>query len=91
MNEVTRIGRPEVPSTSVSIANPAAATTSPPAITNAGRARFAIAGVSIEPTMKVMPNGIVQRPASSGESPSTSCKYWPMKTKMPNATSVPSV
>ncbi len=37
-------------------------------------------GVTLEPTMNAAVQGSVQRPASSGDSPSTSCRYWARKT-----------
>jgi hypothetical protein len=77
---------PEVPSTRVSIAKPTAASARPPAITNAGRTRRTASGASIEPAMSPPEEGTVHRPATRGESPSTSCRYCAMKRNIPAIT-----
>ena len=88
---VTRTARSGAAVDRVSTAKPTAARREPPAITKAGRTRRTITGVSIEPTMNPAAEGTVHSPASNGDSPSTSCRYWAMKTQAPNATKKASV
>jgi hypothetical protein len=45
----------------------------------------------MEPTTNEPNEGRVQRPATSGDSPRTSCRYWKMKKNVPNRTRMPSV
>src|SRR6266568_2147787 len=85
---VTRTASPaarSVPS-SVSSPKPTAASPSPPAITNPGRTRLASTGVSMEPRMNPAEAGSIHRPAASGDSPNTSCRYWAMNSNAPNPT-----
>ena len=76
----TTTAGPEEPPTWVSTTKPAAAMTRPTAIMVAGRTRRAIIGDTMDPTTNPTANGIDHRPAASGESPSTNCRYWAMKT-----------
>ena len=59
--------------------NPAAASTSPRTITRRAPQCRASRGASSEPAVKHTDHGMVARPACSGVSPSTSCRYWVMK------------
>ena len=68
---VTTSPRPPAPSTSVVSANPQAPSSSPPAMTYDGRKRAASAGAASEPIAITMFVGSIQRPAASGERPST--------------------
>ena len=65
----------------VSTASPTAAIASPPPITYAGRTRCTIRGARFDPTMKPIAEGTDQRPACSGDSPTTSCRYWATNRK----------
>ena len=80
---LTTVASPSSPLTWASNTKPAAASTSPAAITEAGRLRRTNSGVSSEPTMKPAADGSVQRPASKGDNPSTSWRYWAMNTADP--------
>ena len=82
----TIVPTPEETPTRVSTQNPAAARTRPAAISGAGRNRRARTGVTSEPRMNPNDHGSVQSPDSSGERPSTICRYWATKMKAPNAT-----
>ncbi len=88
---VTRTASPEAASTWVSSPTPTAASVSPPAITNAGRMWRTSSGVSMDPRMTPPPEGTVHRPARSGDSPSTSCRYCTMNSKAPKVTKKPRV
>jgi hypothetical protein len=46
-----------------------------------GRNRWMILGATTEPTMKPIADGSDQSAATSGDSPSTSWRYWLMKRK----------
>ncbi len=74
----------------LSTAKPAAESSSPPAITSAGRIALTSRAVSIAPATNPSDDGSDQRPASSGDMPSTSCRYWAMKRNRPNAAKNPS-
>ena len=49
-------------------------------VRRAGR-RGTIRGAAFEPTMKPIADGTDQRPASSGDRPRTSCRYWATNRK----------
>jgi hypothetical protein len=72
----------------VSIANPAAATTSPHAIRDAGLTRLTSGGVRLEPAMNASDHGSVHSPAMNGDRPSTSWRYCGRKRKPPNITRI---
>ena len=67
--------------TSVSMPSPTAPSTSPPAITYAGRTRRTIRAVRFELMMNPTASGSDHRPAASGDSPSTSCRNWATNRK----------
>ena len=81
--------RSSVPSTPVSIARPTAPIARPAPITYAGRTRRRIQGATWDPTMKPTADGNDHRPASSGDSPSTSWRYCATNRKYPNAMKMP--
>jgi hypothetical protein len=70
----------------VSRPKPTAASASPPAITSPGRTRRPSSGVSIDPTTNPAEAGSIHRPAASGDSPSTSCRYCATNSNVPNPT-----
>src|SRR3954470_14622374 len=84
----TTMGRPEMRSISASATNPAEAMTRPTAIRKAGGTRRARTGDNMEPNTKPMANGVDHKPALNGERPSTSCRYWAMKTYDPKTAKV---
>ena len=65
--------------------------TRPTPIMKAGRTRRAITGDNMDPTTNPTANGIDHSPAFIGERPSTSCRYWAMKTYGPNTAKVASM
>src|SRR6188474_1131755 len=76
-------------STCVSTAKPTVMMTSPTHISAAGGNRRASIGTIIEPATNDTNDGSDHKPAWSGESPRTSCRYWAMKTNDPKKAKVP--
>ena len=79
----TRIARSALgdPPTWVRTPRPTAANPRPAPITKAGRTRRRIRGARLDPTMNPTADGSDHSPASSGDSPSTSWRYWATNKK----------
>ena len=60
----------------------------PPLIRYAGRTRLTIRGAAWEPMTNPIAEGSDSRPASNGDSPATSWRYWATKRKYPTATKI---
>src|SRR5215218_5508611 len=75
----TSIADPEPAPICATTPRPTAESIRPAAITNAGRTRRATSSASMEPAISPPADGSVHKPASSGERPSTSCRYWAME------------
>src|SRR6266404_6931391 len=78
-------------STCVSTTKPTAAMMSPAQMSCVGGNRRASTGTIMEPATKDTNDGSDHRPASRGESPSTSCRYCATKTNAPNTAKVPTM
>src|SRR3989442_6699244 len=87
---MTRTARPPT-DTNVSSANASAQTSAPPIITVAGGARRTSLGAIWEAMTMPIAHGSVQRPACSGERPSTSWRYCAVKNDDANITKALSV
>ena len=74
------------PPTSVCTAKPTAAIPSRPARLSRIPIRCASTGLSIGPAIASSDAGTDSTPASSGESPSTSCRYWLIRMNEPKET-----
>lgn len=81
-----------VASSEVSSTRPAADTTMPPATRYAGCSLAARRGTTAAAiTIIAATGGRPHSPASSGERPATSCRYWDVKKTVPYVTNMPSV
>ena len=77
----TTTARPSAPPTCVSIASPTAETARLAAMTYAGRNTRTIRGARFDPMMKPIADGTDHTPASNGDRPRTSCRYWATNRK----------
>src|SRR6267142_4659438 len=90
IDPVTMTANGEARSIWESTPNPIADITRPAAISWGDGIRREIAGTIMDPRTNAPTEGSDHRPALSGDMPSTSCRYWAMKTSDPNAENVAS-